>query len=91
MLEARKQPNVLAVRSNEPMWVGGNALELTTSGQLAAALPAEPWCCHVAGEVAKGPRLYDLARRRLVWSQDPRFEHWLLVRRSRDLEVPLVR
>jgi Transposase DDE domain len=36
-----------------------------------------------AGNGAKGPRLYDWARRRLFWSQDPRFEHWLLVRRNR--------
>jgi hypothetical protein len=84
MLEAREQAYVLAVRSNEPMRIGGDALELTTSGELAAALPAEAWFCHAAGEGAKGPRLYNWARRRLFWSQDPRFAHWLLVRRSRN-------
>jgi SRSO17 transposase len=84
MLEAREQPYVLAVRSNEPMRSGGNALELTTSGELAASLPANAWACHAAGEGAKGPRLYDWARRRLLWSQDARWEHWLLVRRSRN-------
>lgn len=40
MLGAREQPYVLAVRSNERMRVGGDARELTTSGDLAAALPA---------------------------------------------------
>lgn len=84
MLEAREQPYVLAVRSNEPMRLGGEALELTTSGELAAVLPTNAWSCHAAGEGAKGPRLYDWARRRLVWSQDVRWEHWLLVRRSRN-------
>ena len=84
MLEAREQPYILAVRSNEPMRIGGNALELTTSGELAAALPANAWCCHSAGEGAKGPRLYEWARQRLLWSRDARWEHWLLMRRSRN-------
>jgi SRSO17 transposase len=83
MLEARQQPYVLAVRSNEPMRVGGGALAATTSGLLADALPPDAWACHAAGEGAKGPRLYDWARLRLFWSQDPQWEHWLLVRRSR--------
>ena len=83
MLEAREQPYVLAVRSNEPMRSGGDALALTTSGELTAALPPEAWFCHAAGEGAKGPRLYDWARLRLFWSQDPKFEHCLLVRRNR--------
>jgi len=83
MLEARQQPYVLAVRSNEPMRVGGGSLQATTSGLLAHALPPDAWACHAAGEGAKGPRLYDWARLRLFWSQDPQWEHWLLVRRSR--------
>ena len=84
MLEAREQPYVPAVRSNETMRIGGDALQLTTSGELAAALPPEAWHCHAAGEGAKGPRLYDWARQRLFWSCDARWEHWLLVRRSRN-------
>ena len=83
MLEARQQAYVLAVRSNEPMRVGGGSLEATTSGLLADALPPDAWACHAAGEGAKGPRLYDWARLRLFWSQDPQWKHWLLVRRSR--------
>jgi hypothetical protein len=31
-------------------------------------------------EGAKGPRIYDWARVRLFWSQDPQWEHWLLIR-----------
>jgi SRSO17 transposase len=83
MLEARQKAYVLAVRSNEPMRLGGDSLQATTSGLLADALPADAWACHAAGDGAKGPRLYDWARVRLFWSQDPRWEHWLLVRRSR--------
>jgi len=74
MLEAREQPYVPAVRSNETMRIGGDALQLTTSGELAAALPPEAWHCHAAGEGAKGPRLYDWARQRLFWSCDARWE-----------------
>jgi SRSO17 transposase len=59
MLQARQQPYVLAVRSNEPMRVGGDSLEGTTSGLLAGALPPNAWACHAAGDGAKGPRLYD--------------------------------
>jgi SRSO17 transposase len=83
LLEARQQAYVLAVRSNEPMRVGGGSLEATTSGLLADALPPDAWTCHAAGEGAKGPRLYDWARVRLFWSPDPRWEHGLLIRRSR--------
>lgn len=82
-LEARQQPYILAVRSNESMRVGGESLELTTAEQLADGLKAADWHCHSAGEGAKGPRLYDWARVRLLWSADPSWQHWLLVRRSR--------
>jgi hypothetical protein len=65
------------------MRVGGESLELTTAEQLADALKAADWHCHSAGAGAKGPRLYDWARVRLLWSAAPCWQHWLLVRRSR--------
>jgi SRSO17 transposase len=83
MLEARQQPYVLAVRSNETMRLGGESLELTTAEQLAGGLKTADWHCHSAGQGAKGPRLYDWARVRLFWSADPHWQHWLLIRRSR--------
>jgi SRSO17 transposase len=83
MLEARQQPYVLAVRSNEPLRVGGASLEGTTAGILGDELTPDDWYCHAAGEGAKGPRLYDWARVRLLWSADLRWQHWLLIRRSR--------
>jgi SRSO17 transposase len=83
MLQARSQPYVLAVRSNQHLRLGGASLEGTNPGILADELPADAWFCHAAGEGAKGPRLYDWARVKLLWSQDPRWEHWLLIRRSR--------
>lgn len=83
MLEARKQPYVLAIRSNETLRVGGESLELTTAETLGGELQPADWHCHAAGEGAKGPRLYDWARVRLLWSSDPQWQHWLLIRRSR--------
>ena len=83
MLEARKQPYVLAIRSNETLRVGGESLELTTAETLGDELPPDDWHCHAAGEGAKGPRLYDWARVRLLWSSDRQWRHWLLIRRSR--------
>jgi len=83
MLEARKQAYVLAIRSNETLRVGGESLELTTAETLGDELQPDEWQCHAAGEGAKGPRLYDWARVRLLWSADPQWQHWLLIRRSR--------
>ena len=83
MLEARRQPYLLAVRRNEPLRIGAGSLEGTTSFSLGDELKPQDWHCHAAGEGAKGPRLYDWARVRLLWSADPRWQHWLLIRRSR--------
>ena len=83
MLQARSQPYVLAVRSNQHMRLGGTSLEGTNPETLADELSPDAWFCHAAGEGAKGPRLYDWARVKLLWSQDPKWEHWLLIRRSR--------
>jgi SRSO17 transposase len=83
MLEGRGQPYVLAVRSNEHLRIGGALLHGTHSEILAAELSSDDWFCHAAGEGAKGLRLYEWARVKLLWSQDPRWEHWLLIRRSR--------
>jgi SRSO17 transposase len=82
MLEGRGKPYVLSVRSNESMRVGGKSLEGTNPETLADDLLANDWFRHAAGEGAKGPRLYDWARVRLLWSLQPEWEHWLLIRRS---------
>ena len=83
MLEKREQAYALAVRSNHFLRVGGSSLQGTTPEELVDALTQDAFACHAAGEGAKGPRLYDWARVRLHWRQDPRFAHWLLVRRNR--------
>ncbi len=70
MLQARGQPYVLAVRSNEPLRVGGSSLQGINPQILADDLPSSAWFCHAAGEGGKGPSIYDWARVRLFWSQD---------------------
>ena len=64
------------------MRVGGESLEGTNPQTLADNLRPNAWFRHAAGEGAKGPRLYDWARVRLLWSREPQWEHWLLIRRS---------
>ena len=88
MLEERRKPYLLAIRSNDKLWseldgeVGRHAPEA-----LARALPPQAWRRLSAGAGSKGERLFDWARVRLVRLQDERgsvhpWEHWLLVRRS---------
>jgi SRSO17 transposase len=84
MLEARRQPYVLAVRSNHMLrMLTATGLLQTDPAQLAEALPGTAWAAHAAGEGSKGPRLYEWARIALPWTVDQGFERWLLIRRSR--------
>ena len=54
---------------------------------IAALLPAEAWQRLSAGDGAKRPRWYDWAQVRLarlqLTAEERRWDHWLLVRRSR--------
>jgi len=81
-LEQQERPFVLAIRSNEKLWStlddrpGQHA-----AAALAAAVPEAAWQPLSAGAGAKGERLYDWARVRLMRLQQPPWEHWLLVRR----------
>jgi SRSO17 transposase len=86
-LERREQAYVLTVRSNEQVWaVRAKKTGWYTAAELAQACPASAWQCHSAGAGTKGERLYDWARvplaRRGRPSQ-PRWQHWLLIRRHR--------
>lgn len=79
-LEAREQPFVLTVASNEVLWYGGFAQ--VAAKKIAASLKAEAWQRLSAGEGEKGPRLYDWTRAPLFRMAEPEWEHWLLARRS---------
>lgn len=85
MLERRNKSYVLAVRSNERLMVDDGRLGQArgTAAELAQALPASSWTKLSAGPGAKGPRVYDWARVRLLRLQRPPREHWLLIRRRR--------
>jgi SRSO17 transposase len=83
MLEERRQPYVLAVRSNHHLrFIGQEGLVETDPQTIAKDLPADAWTRLAAGEGAKGLRLYDWARIALPWSADEGFERWLLIRRN---------
>ena len=83
MLETRETPYVLAIRSNEKLMIGDKPFRMMTAEAVGDALAPTDWSCHAAGEGAKGPRLYDWARVRLFRLQEPPWDHWLLIRRSR--------
>ena len=81
---SREQPFVLAIRSNEKLWSQlGGRLGQHTAAELTQALPKNAWQRLSAGAGSKGERFYNWARLRLTRLQQPPWEHWLLVRRSR--------
>jgi SRSO17 transposase len=83
-LERREQPFVLAIRSNEKLWaVLDRHLGQHPAARLAASIPPRAWRRLSAGAGSKGERFYDWARLRLTRLQQPPWDHWLLVRRSR--------
>src|ERR671916_328008 len=81
-LEQQERPFVLAIRSNEKLWSTlDDRFGQHAAAALAAAVPEEAWQPLSAGAGAKGERLYDWARVRLMRLQQPPWDHWLLVRR----------
>ena len=83
-----EQPFVLAVAKDEPLWaVVDERWGQPRADLIAEQLPAEAWKLLSAGDGAKGPRWYDWARvplaRLQLTEEERRWEHWLLVRRSR--------
>jgi SRSO17 transposase len=78
-LERRRQPYVLAVRSDQCVCISFEQLRVKA---LAASAPAQAWQRLSAGDGAKGPRVYDWACVRINCPQPDEFQRWLLVRRS---------
>ena len=82
-LEEAGIPHVLAIKSNEKLWV------LTDKGprqvradQLATGVENSHWMRLSAGNGTKGPRVYDWARVVIRPLREPEKGYWLLVRRS---------
>jgi SRSO17 transposase len=87
-LEQHEQPFVLAVTSDEPLWaVLDGRWGQPRADVIAARIPTDAWQRLSAGVGTKGPRWYDWARVRLarlqLTAEERRWDHWLLVRRSR--------
>jgi SRSO17 transposase len=77
-LEARGQAFVVAVASNQRLWVG---LEQRRVDQIAADAPAESWFRLGVAEGSKGPRVYDWNAARFGAPTEHGQQRWLLVRR----------
>ncbi len=80
-LEQNEQPYVLAVRSDQRLWVD---LAQGRVDVIADGLPAGAWRRASAGSGAKGPRWYDWAVRAHGPADGRGWRLWLLVRRHRE-------
>jgi len=78
-LEQQGVPHVLAIKTNERLWVGTDRGPAQVK---AAQVPLAEWVRLSAGDGAKGPRIYDWTRVPIRPMKDPGKGYWLLVRRS---------
>ena len=81
-LEEHDLAYVLAVKATQPLWAAGeHGPAEVPARELVAGLPVRAWRRLSAGDVAKGPRVYDWARVGLVRPGWPGRGFWLLARR----------
>jgi SRSO17 transposase len=81
-LEEHDLAYVLAVKATQPLWAQGEQGPAEVPArELVAGLPARTWERRSAGDGAKGPRVYDWARIRLLRPGWPGRGFWLLARR----------
>lgn len=80
-LESEGRSYVLAVRSNQPVWIGFRQHRV---GAVAAALPKRSWHRVTIAAGAKGPRTYAWAWVRINHDLGPSRRRWLLVRKGLD-------
>jgi len=80
-LEGERRPYVLAVRANQYVWAGFRQSTVTA---LAKALPKRAWHKITIAAGSKGPRRYAWAWMPINNDLGPRWQRWLLVRRSTD-------
>jgi SRSO17 transposase len=80
-LEQNGQPYVLAVRSDQRLWVG---LTQARVDGIADGFPAGAWRRASAGPGSKGPRWYDWALQAYGPADERGWQSWLLVRRHRE-------
>lgn len=80
-LEGRDQPYVVAVTSQQRLWVNFRQERVD---QIAQAIPGKAWLRLSVADGAKGPRVYDWAASRFGVPTDGGLVRWLLVRRNVD-------
>ena len=85
-LEQEGRAYVLAVRSNQSVWVG---FQQARVGALAASLPKRAWHKITIASGSKGPRRYAWAWVPINHDLGPRWRRWLLVRKSLDEDEEL--
>jgi SRSO17 transposase len=78
-LEAHTQGFVVAVTSQQRLWVG---FEQHMVREIAAQAPVDAWQRISAGMGAKGPRWYDWMVHPFNSPEPDQFSRWLLIRRS---------
>jgi SRSO17 transposase len=78
-LEERKQAYVLAVSSNETVWINHEQQQIKA---IVAEVPSEGWEQLSAGLGSKGRRWYDWQRLEVSDPPQPGWKRWLLLRRS---------
>jgi SRSO17 transposase len=78
-LEQGGRAYVLAVRSNQPVWVGFRQARV---GALAASLPRRAWHEITIAAGSKGPRRHAWARSQINHDLGPRWRRRLLVRKG---------
>ena len=81
LLEPNGQPYVLAVQSDQRLWVD---LRQVRVDRIADGLPARAWRKASAGAGSKGPRWYDWAVEPFGPVDERGWQLWLLVRRHRE-------
>ena len=77
-LEDRDQPFVVAVTSQQRLWMGPTQERVD---QIAQSIPTKGWFRMSVADGAKGPRLYDWAANRFGFPTDTGLRRWLLIRR----------
>jgi SRSO17 transposase len=78
-LEEKQQGYVLAVRSNQSVWMGMRQHQV---GQIVQTIPAGHWQRLSAGAGTKGQRWYHWARVAVNGPDPDTYARWVLVRRS---------
>lgn len=78
-LEERRQPYVLAVSSQQRLWMDFQQKRLDA---LAREIPTEHWFLMSAGDGSKGSRLYDWAAASFGMPMEGGLRKWVLFRRS---------